>query len=303
MNVEAEARRYFDPRVIARLKGLEVRARRVVEGHMLGLHKSPFRGLSVEFAEHRQYSPGDDLRRIDWRAYAKTDRYYVKQQEQETNLSCQFVLDCSESMSYRGAGPMSKFDYGAVLASSMAYLLLDQQDRVGLTLFDREVRASLPPKGTGGHYRTMLSAMEAVTPGPATMLGSALGKVAAQLKGRGMVAVISDFLDETAAVVHGLNRLSFDGHDILILHVADPWERQFPFTGPSIIHGMENSGRLVCDPSDLRGAYLQARAEHLEELRTACRQLQFDMRECATDEPFDEVLSAVLANRTRITHR
>jgi uncharacterized protein (DUF58 family) len=298
-----DAKRYFDPQVIARLKGLEVRARRVVEGHMLGLHKSPFRGISVEFAEYRQYTPGDDLRRIDWKAYAKTDRYFIKIQEQETNLACQFVLDCSESMTYQGAGAMSKYDYAATMVSSAAYLLLNQQDRVGLTLFDSDVRAGMPPKSTGSHYRAMVAAMEAATPGAATMVGGALTKVGMQLKGRGIVVIVSDFLDDIEPLTYGLNRLSFDGHDIIVLHVSDPWERDFPFTGPSIINGMENSGKLTCDPGDLRRAYMDARAEHLEELRLSCRRLQFDMCECSTDEPLDEVLSRVLSNRARVTHR
>jgi len=297
-----DGRHYFDPQIIARLKGLEVRARRVVEGYMIGLHKSPHRGLSVEFAEHRPYVQGDDLRQIDWKVYAKSDRFYIKQQEQETNLACQFVLDCSESMVYRGAAPMSKFDYGATLAASSAYLFINQQDKVGLTLFDSDVRTAIPPRGTGGHYRTLINTMEAITPQAKTMVGTALGKTAAQLKQRGIVVVLSDLLDDTEPVAYGLNRLSFDGHDVIVLLLADPWEREFPFAGPSIIEGMENTGRLVCDPSDLRGAYLEARARHLEELRDTCRRLQFDMRECVTDEPIDRVLTSVLAHRTRVTH-
>jgi uncharacterized protein (DUF58 family) len=297
-----DPRHYFDPRVISQVKGLDVRARRVVEGYMIGLHKSPFRGLSIEFAEHRQYSPGDDLRRLDWKVYAKSDRYVVKQQEQETNLAAQFVLDCSESMSYRGTGPMSKYDYGATLAATMAWMLIGQQDQVGLTLFDKDIRVGIPPKGTGGHYRTLVQTMEAATPGAATMVGAALGKVGAQLKRRGLVVIISDFLDDTAPIVYGLNRLSFDGHDVMLLHLADPCERDFPFAGPSIIQGMENTGRLVCDPSDLRGVYLEARARHIEELRDACRRVQFDLWQCVTDQPLDDVITRILAGRTRVRH-
>ena len=297
-----ETRHYFDPRVISMLKGLDVRARRVVEGYMIGLHKSPFRGLSIEFAEHRPYSPGDDLRRLDWKVYAKSDRYVIKQQEQETNLAAQFVLDCSESMFYRGGGPMSKYDYGATIAASMAWLLINQQDQVGLTLFDGGIRIGIPPKGTGGHYRSMIHAMESASPGSATMVGAVLGKVAAQLKRRGMVVIISDFLDEVGPISYGLNRLSFDGHDVLLLHVADPYERDFPFAGPAIIQGMENTGRLVCDPSDLRGIYLEARARHLEELRDACRRVRFDMWQCVTDQPIDAAITRILASRTRVRH-
>ena len=295
-----DARHYFDPRIISQLKGLDLRVRRVVEGYMIGLHKSPFRGLSIEFAEHRPYTPGDDLRRLDWKIYGKSDRYVIKQQEQETNLAAQFVLDCSESMTYQGGGPMSKYDYAATLAASLAWIVINQQDQAGLTLFDADIRVGIPPKGTGGHYRSMVQAMESVSPGAATMVGATLAKVGAQLKRRGLVIIISDFLDEIEPISYGLNRLSFDGHEVLLLHIADPYERDFPFAGPSIIQGLENTGRVVCDPSDLRGAYLEARARHIEELRDACRRLQFDMWQCVTDQPMDAVITRILASRTRV---
>ena len=268
------ASEYFDPEVIARIQKLEVRARKVVEGHMLGLHRSPFRGISVEFAEHRPYVFGDDIRHLDWKVYARLDRFYIKQHEQETNLRCQLVLDCSESMMYKGDAPLSKFEYGATLFATMSYLLIQQQDACGLTLFDKDVRTSIPPKATLGHYHSMLKVLEQITAGSSTMVGGSLGKVAAQLKRRGMVVIISD-----------------------------PYERDFPFSGPSIIEGMEKMGNLTCDPADLRGVYLRERAAHLEELHGVCKRMNFSMEVIVTSDPVDMSLSTIITHRTEFARR
>jgi uncharacterized protein (DUF58 family) len=297
------ASEYFDPEVIARVQKLEVRARKVVEGYMLGLHRSPFRGISVEFAEHRPYVYGDDIRHLDWKVYARLDRFYIKQHEQETNLRCQLVLDCSESMMYKGDAPLSKFEYGATMFATMAYLLIQQQDACGLTLFDKDVRTSIPPKATLGHYHSMLNVLDGITPGSTTMVGGSLGKVAAQLKRRGMVVIISDFLDDVSPISHGLNRLNFDGHDVMMLHIADPYEKDFPFSGPSIIEGLEKMGNLTCDPADLRGVYLRERAAHLEELHGVCKKMNFSMEEIVTSDPVDVSLSAIITHRTEFARR
>lgn len=293
-------KKYFDPEVISRLKGYEVKAKRIVEGYMLGLHKSPFSGVSTEFRQHREYVSGDDLRHLDWKVFAKTDRYYIKQFESETNLVCQFVIDCSESMSYKGEAPLSKFEYAATAAASLAYLLLIQRDAVGFTFFDEKIRTHMPPKSTYGNFYNAVRVMEELTPGAKTMTGGALHQVGGNLKRRGLVIVFSDFLDETSPISLALNRLSFDGHEVVAIHLSDPYEQTFPFSGPSIIEGMEGMGKLRCDPSDLRELYLDSRAEHLDNLRGICRRLRFDLNEVTTTMPFDEALAEVLLARIQV---
>jgi uncharacterized protein (DUF58 family) len=297
----AERKHYFDPAVISKLKGLTVRARRVVEGVMLGMHKSPFRGISSEFAQHRNYVPGDDLRHLDWKVFARSDRFYIKQFQQETSLTCHFVLDCSESMSYAGGAPLSKFDYAATLAASFAHLIISQQDSVGLTLFADKVRTTLPAKSTFGHLSNLIATMENVTVAGLTQVGGSLGPVAGQLKRRSLVVILSDFLDDTQPFAYGMNRLRFDGHDVIVLHLVDPWEKDFPFAGPSILEGHEKSGRLVCDPRDLREIYLEERHEHVEEIKSLCRGMHYDYQEVITREPLDEALATLLHAREALT--
>ena len=283
--------------MISRLRGLEVRSRLVVEGAMMGLHKSPFHGASLEFAQHRGYVPGDDLRHLDWKVYAKSDRFYVRQYEQETNLTCHFVLDMSESMGYRGGAPMSKYDYAATLVASFAFLVTSQQDAAALTLFNDRIATTLPPKTSGGHLRALIHTLENVTTRGLTRVGATLGPVAAHLRRRGLVVLVSDFLDDTDPLNHGLNRLRYDGHDVIVLHIADPWERDFPFAGPSILEGLEQTGRLVCDPLDLREVYREERQAHLDELRALCRRLHYDFEEILTSDPFDVALGRLLIAR------
>lgn len=294
---EETRRHYFDPAIISQLKGLTVRARRVVEGTMLGMHKSPFRGISAEFAQHRRYVPGDDLRRLDWKVYAKSDRYYVKQFRQETSLSCHFVLDTSESMNYAGGAAMTKFDYAATLVASFAHLVISQQDAVGLTLFADSVRTTLPARSTYGHLSNLIETLETVTATGLTHVGGSLGPVAEHLKRRSLVVLVSDFLDDTQPFAYGMNRLRYDGHDVIVLHLADPHEQSFPFAGPSILEGHEKSGRLVCDPRDLREIYLEERQAHLEEIQGVCRGLHYDYQEIGTAEPLDTALATLLHAR------
>jgi uncharacterized protein (DUF58 family) len=288
---------YFDPTVISRIKGYDLRARRVVEGFLIGMHKSPTLGMSMEFRQHREYVQGDDPRHLDWKVFAKTDRYYIKEYESETNLACQIVLDCSESMSYKGDAPMSKFEYAATAAASISYLLLLQRDAVGFTFFDEKVRTYIPAKATFSQFSQAIHTMENITPGSKTMTGGALSAVGANFKRRSMVIIISDFLDDVEPIALGLNQLHFEGHEVLAVHIADPLEVSFPFSGPSIIEGLEQMGNLRCDPSDYRELYLQSRERHLAELAYTCRRLQFDMSQLVTDTPLDEALAEVLLQR------
>ncbi len=294
---------FFDPHVISRIQRFEIRARRIVEGFLVGIHRSPFLGTGLEFKQHRQYVQGDDLRFLDWKVYAKTDRFYVKQFLWETNMPCQFVLDCSESMSYKGAAPMSKFEYAATAAASLAYLLVLQRDAVGFTFFDTKVRAHIPPRATYSQFHHAITTMENMTPGAKTMTGETLMAVGANLKRRGLIILISDFLDNVDPITLGLNRLCFDGHEVVALSVADPDEVDFPFSGPAILEGLEQAGDLRCDPSDYREVYLESRAAHFAALRLVCRRLQFDLSEMVTSRPLDEALSEILLLRQQTATR
>ena len=288
----------FDPRVIASIDRLELRARRLVEGFMVGIHRSPYRGVSTDFAEHRLYSQGDDLRHLDWKVYARSDHFYVKRYEQETNLEARFLVDCSRSMFFRGGdAALTKFDYAATLAASLAYLLLRQNDAIGLNLFDHDIRGALPPRATQAHFRHFTDMLQAATPGEDTGLGQALRKTAIQIKRAGLVIVISDFLDHMSPFSEGLSLLDFEGNEVILFRIEDPWEQTFPFRGRTLFLGMEGEGKLLCDPLDLRTHYLRERERNITELYDICRRHGFFMEQTLTTDALDGVLSGFLNAR------
>ncbi len=223
--------RFLDPGVIARLGTMELKARTVVEGFLSGLHRSPYKGFSVEFAEYRQYLPGDDLSTLDWKVYARTDRHYVKKFEEETNLECHLLLDQSASMAYRGAAPMSKLEYGSVLAASLAYLMNRQRDATGLISFDEQIRVRLPAAARSGHLHALLVALERIQPGKRSNVGRPLHQLAEALQKRSLVVLISDLLDDPEPVIKGLRHLKFRGTEVVVFQVLDPNELTFPFKG------------------------------------------------------------------------
>jgi uncharacterized protein (DUF58 family) len=225
--------RFLDPAVIGRLGSMELKARTVVEGFLSGLHRSPYKGFSVEFAEYRQYLPGDDLTTLDWKVYARTDRHYVKKFEEETNLECHLLLDVSASMAYRGGAAMSKIEYGSVLAASLAYLMNRQRDASGLIQFDEKITARLPASARPGHLHAILLALERIVPGARSDLGRPLHQLADALGKRSLAVLISDLLDDPDRVVKGLKHLRFRGTDVIVFQLLDPHEIQFPFTGAS----------------------------------------------------------------------
>src|SRR5438034_2042239 len=224
----AHDRPFLDPAVVARLGTLELKARTIVEGFLSGLHRSPFKGFSVEFAEYRQYIPGDALSTIDWKVYARSDRYYVKKFEVETNLDCHVMLDVSNSMSY-GSAPMTKFEYGACLAASLGYLMNRQRDAIGLPAFDEQIVAMLPASSRPGHLRAVLVTLDRLTPGHKTNVAKPLHQLADSIVKRGMVVLISDLLDDPDEVIRGLKHFQFRGNDVIVFHLLDPHEIDFPF--------------------------------------------------------------------------
>jgi uncharacterized protein (DUF58 family) len=289
---------YFDPQVLSRIKGYEMRSLRLVESYMSGMHKSKLLGISTEFAQHRQYVPGDETKHLDWKVFAKTERYYVKQYEAETNMPVVFLLDSSKSMFFQSQqAAMTKFDYAATTVCTLARLLSLQKDAFGLGLFDRTIRTIMPPKGSQAHFRNMTHTLENASPGEETDLAEVFMAIAPQLKRRSLLIVVSDFISDLDRLALGLGQISFGNHDVVLFHVEDPQERDFHFRGQTIFLGPENEGRLLCEPRDLRNTYMASRSRHLDKLRHEALRFGYDMEEMPTDARLNETLSKFLALR------
>lgn len=292
----AAAANLLDPAVVARIQGLELRARSVVDGFLAGQHRSARHGFAVEFAQHREYSPGDDLRHLDWKVYGRTGRHYLKQYEQETDFVAWLLVDASQSMAY-GDGPLNKYDYACTAAASLASLILRQSDRAGLAVFDAKVRSLLRPSGQPPHLKEIVGALDAGTSAAPTKLGPVLHEIAGRLQGRGLVMLFSDLFDDVQSIVAGLQHLKFDRHDVIVFHVLDAAERDFPFEDPTLFRGLEIPHELLADPRGLRAGYLRELAAFEQELQRACRSLDVDLVSLHTDENLGLVLSKYLAHR------
>ncbi|MBN2448384.1 MAG: DUF58 domain-containing protein [Phycisphaerae bacterium] len=294
----ARSRKYLDPETVARLKGLELRARAIAAGVRSGLHRSAYRGYSVEFAEHRQYVPGDDTRHIDWRLFGRKDRLYIKQYEEESNLSCQLLIDVSHSMVY-GSGPLTKHAYAACLAGGLAWLLVNQQDTVGLITFDREIRATLPSGSGKGHLDALLTLLEDSSPAEHTDVKVLLHRLAAEMRRRAIVVLISDLLTPPEELIAGLEHLAHAGHEIVVMHVLDDDEWHLPFHENVLFEGLEEDESLLVDPQSLRAGYLRAVERFVTGVRATCLKLGADYVPVNTHEPLDGVLSGYLSWRAR----
>ena len=291
-----EARRFLHPTTIARISRLELRARHVVEGFISGMHRSPFFGHSVEFVQHRNYTPGDDIRHLDWKVWSKTDKYYVKQFEEETNLRCTLVVDVSNSMHY-GRTQFNKYEYGCTIAACLAYLLLRQQDSVGLMTFDDDVREVIPSRSQQNHIHAICNAMHVSRPRDKTNIEGVLHRVAENLPAKGMVVIISDLLVDREPLFHGLEMLRHNRHDVLMFHVMDEDELTFPFSGTTRFESLEDLDHLICDPRALRDGYLEYLEEYLVEVRRGCSRKAIDYMLVSTNEYMDAVLSKFLHHR------
>ena len=291
--------RFLDPAVIARLGTMELKARTVVEGFLSGLHRSPYKGFSVEFAEYRQYLPGDDLSAIDWKVYARSDRHYVKKYEEETNLECHLLLDVSASMAYRGAAPMSKLEYGSVLAASLAFLMHRQRDATGLIAFDERIAFRLPAGARPGHLHSLLLALERLQPGTRSDVGRPLHQLAEALVKRSLVVLISDLLDDPDPVIKGLRHLKFRGTDVVVFQLLDPNELTFPFRGASRFKDLESADEVTADPESLRASYLRELASLTLRYDRELRGSGIDYVQLDTSQPLDFALLAYLSARAR----
>jgi uncharacterized protein (DUF58 family) len=290
---------YLDPKVLDRIDKLELRARLIVEGFVSGMHKSPYRGFSIEFAQHREYVPGDDIRFVDWKVFAKSDRVYIKEFEEETNLKAHLFVDSSESMAY--GAQRSKFNYGATMAAALAFLILRQRDSIGLNLFDEEIETQLPPSTSRAQLGKIAHALEEAKPQGKTRIGKALHEMAERLGKKGLVILISDFFDDPEAISSGLRHLRHRGHDVLLFHIMDREEVEFPFERMTLFEGMESLPELLVDPKALRDAYLQEVKKHEETLRKSCLRMKIDYKRVISDEALDVVLSTYLARRDALS--
>lgn len=297
--------RLLDPQALAKIHRLELIARGTVEGFVSGRHKSPFKGFSVEFAEHRQYVAGDDVKDLDWRVYGKSDRYYIKQYVEESNLRATIMLDASGSMGYAGTRaaqrdglPLSKFDYGRYLAASLAHLMLHQQDAVGLVTFDVEMRRYIPARSRISHLRSILEELHDTMPGSETALAPVFHDIAERIHRRGLVIIISDLLDDPEEIVKALHHFRYRKHEVIVLHVMAEEELTFPFEGQILFRDLERSSRRVqFDVRAIRAQYLDEVRQFIRQIQLGCGQMSIDYVPLSTGLSFDAALAQYLAHR------
>jgi uncharacterized protein (DUF58 family) len=295
-----ESLKYLQPEVVAQLANMELRARLVVEGFITGLHKSPYHGFSVEFTEHRQYMPGDEIKHIDWKVYGKTDRFYIKQFEEETNLKSYLIADASRSMDYASKGNLTKFTYASYVAAALAYLMIEQRDAVGLTLFDEGIRISLPPRATRSYLKELLKELELAEPARTTGTAASLHLIAEQIKRRGLVIVLSDLFDDPVSVMTALKHFRHKGNEVVVMQVLDPIERSFDFGSDAIFKDMETKEELTTQPWHIQKAYQQSMQEFIKYYESECRDNNIDYVLLDTKVPFDRALFEYLNVRRRM---
>ncbi len=296
--------KYLDPLALAKVRSLELQARLIVEGYLSGMHKSPYHGFSVEFAQHREYVPGDDLKHLDWKVFSRTGRFYLKQYEEETNLACWLLVDVSESMQY-GSGPrgddgrpvVSKYDYGCMAAAALAYLVLHQQDAVGLVTFDNQVRQFMRPTSQPSHLKQIVNCLNRGAARERTSLAPIFHDLADRIPRRGILVVLSDLFDEVADVLAGLQHLRYKRHEVVVMHTLDRAELEFPFQEATLFRGLEQYPELLTDPRSLRDGYLEQLQSFVAELQRGCLNQNIDYVQLRTDASLGIVLSSYLAHR------
>ncbi|MDP6878981.1 MAG: DUF58 domain-containing protein [Candidatus Marinimicrobia bacterium] len=292
-------KKYLDPEVVAKLNNMKLRARLVVEGYLIGHHKSPYHGFSVEFAEHRAYGHGDEVRHIDWKLFGKTDRYYVKRFEEETNVRSYILLDKSQSMSF-SSGSITKLAYGSYLSAALSYLMLNQKDAMGLVLFDEKIKKFIPPRAKTSHSNIIMSALEKIKAGNDTQIRPVLNSMADRIRKRGLVILISDLLDDPEQVLMGLNNFKYNKQEVIVFHLVDRKEYDFDFTDRTQFNDMETGATITTDPWHIRSAYKDQINESIKNYRQGCRNLKIDYVQIFTDQPLDIALNQYLNKRQRL---
>lgn len=291
-----DPKRYLNPAVLAKVRSLELQARLIVEGYLSGMHKSPYHGFSVEFAEHREYTPGDDIKHVDWKVYGRTGRFYLKQYEEETNLALWLLVDTSSSMQYQSAG-VNKLDYACMSAAALAYLTLQQQDSVGLVTFDNQVRQFLRPSSQRSHLKELARLMSRPSGREKTSIAPILHEVAERITRRSIVVLLSDLFDEPDDILAGLKHLRYRRHEVIVFHVLDPAEVEFPFVETTLFRGLEEEPDLLTDPRALRKGYLEQFDRFVSGLRRGCREQNMDYVQLRTDAELSAALASYLGHR------
>ncbi len=293
-------RKYLQPEVVAKLANMELVARLVVEGFITGLHKSPYHGFSVEFAEHRQYMPGDEPKHIDWKIYGKTDRYYIKQFEEETNLKSYIILDASRSMAYASNGKMTKLEYASYIAAALSHLMVQQRDAVGLTVYDEKIRTYMPPHATKSYLKEILRQLEITEGSNKTGTAESLHQIVERIKRRGLVIILSDLFDKPKEVATALKHFRHKKNEVIVMQVLDPMERSFAFGGDAVFKDMETSDEIMTQPYHLQKAYQEELKKFLDLYKKECRENNIDYVLLDTSTPFDVALFQYLSKRQRI---
>lgn len=301
MSTNASAyRKYLNPAVVSKLASLELKAKTVVEGFMVGLHKSPYHGFSVEFSEHRPYMQGDQLKDVDWKIYGKSDRFYIKQYEEETNLTSHIFLDVSKSMDFKNKGEISKLEYGKILAASLSYLLINQQDAVGLGLYSEKIETFLPPKSSRVYLQNILKEIHTVQPSSGTHTADCLNSISEKIKRRGLVILISDFFDDIDSVLSVLKRFHYKKNDVIVFQILDPIESSFAFEKNAVFVDMETDEELTTQPHQIQTAYSEAFNEFLEKLKKECLNFGIEYNLINTTQSFDTALLSFIKKRARL---
>ena len=294
-----DKKKYLNPETVAKLDNMALRARLVVEGYIIGQHKSPYHGFSVEFAEHRAYGPGDEIRHVDWKLYGKTDRYYVKQYEEETNLKVYILLDISRSMKYTSK-TVSKLDYASYLSAALSYLMLNQRDGTGLILFDEKIQTFIPPRSTSSHLNTILKHLEKPKLGSDTEIGSVLHEMAERIKKRGLIILISDLMDDQESVLSGLKHFRHNKQEVILFHILDRKEVDFDFNARTRFKDMESGSLLTTEPWQIKSSYKKRIQLLQDEYKKQCRKQLIDYVPLFTDQSLDIALNSYLNKRQKL---
>ena len=296
-------RKYLEPRTLARISSLDLRARLIVEGLTAGMHRSPYQGISVEFAQHRQYVPGDDVRHVDWKVFGRSDKIYLKQYLEETNLHLILIVDASESMGFgsvkaAGGETWTKYDHATAIAASMAYMAIQQQDSVGMAIFDQQLSRFFKPSNSPGQWKVVVSELQMIPRWNKTNMGKVLDQIAEKLHHRSLIVVLSDFFDNLDSIKKGLRHLRYKKHEVMMFQILDPQEIDFPFDEVTMFKGLEEMGELLTEPRALREGYLEQLALFTESLKKLCRGMHIDFTRMNSGEALDVALSGFLATRS-----
>ncbi len=293
-------RKYLSPAYVSKLNSLELRARLVVEGFMVGLHKSPYHGFSVEFTEHRPYMQGDNLKDVDWKVYGKTNRYFIKQYEEETNLKSYILLDTSKSMSYASEGNISKLEYASTLIAGLSYLMIKQQDAVGISLYSEKIDKYLPPKSSRAYLQQILKTLAEVKPSNKTNTAASLNSIAEKIKRRGLVIIVSDLFDEVDSVLSALKHFRYNNNEVIVFQILDPVERNFNFTSDAVFKDIENEDELTTQPYQIQKAYREAMNEFVHKIKSVCLNSKIDYNLIDTSQPYDKALINYIRKRSKL---